>query len=611
MYEELKKYKIFWQYPVITEKTFYLQNKENPIYAGIPWATILDKNYNITIIAKILKPLMNEFYYVTCCQHIRFRQLFQLFKYLNIRTVYSPHKTIGEDELLGIKIEPCPLYAVNVEDESRNKEFKVLCKEKKYLYSFIGGYNKKWYMSNLRELLLKMNHNKRESVVIDTGNWHFDPVVYNKLQNNKGELNEDDEFKFKTRRYNEVMNNSKYTLCPSGSGPNSIRLWEALAVGSIPVVLSDNLDLPNHELMYDSILKIRESDLYNIGRILRNIPKVEEIRRRKNCIKVYNDLKNNFANTPREVIHYCAGTYYIGDTGGVARYDYQISQLFPLRVFFKGPQEKKEMLEYLKKCKNPVIITDNHLSCDIPNNYNVILVHHGVAKTHAERDEKWDKCWKELCCNGQEKMLYYREPETTRIVTISQFCTDEFNKYYGEVYKRFKIKKIFHGSELNENMYKKKWNKKGIVLGNWANENKGEKVIEKIKDDKYNFKNLSVYPESADFEEYNEKKQKIYLESDIFLQLSLCEGNSYATLDALLCGIPVVASNVGLFYKDVPEDCFVKIEWERNNDIEYIKEKLDYAWKNKEELGRKGREWYLKNSNYKKWKKEMEDYVYN
>ena len=160
MYEELKKFKIFWQYPVITEKTFYLQNKENPIYAGIPWATILDKNYNITIIAKILKPLMEVLYYVTCCQHIRFRQLFKLFKYLNIRTVYSPHKIIGEDELLGIKIEPCPLYAVNVEDESRNKEFKVVCKEKKYLYSFIGGYNKKWYMSNLRELLLKMNQSQ-------------------------------------------------------------------------------------------------------------------------------------------------------------------------------------------------------------------------------------------------------------------------------------------------------------------------------------------------------------------------------------------------------------------------------------------------------------------
>ena len=35
MNEVLEKYKIFWQYPVITEKTFYLQNKENPIYVGI------------------------------------------------------------------------------------------------------------------------------------------------------------------------------------------------------------------------------------------------------------------------------------------------------------------------------------------------------------------------------------------------------------------------------------------------------------------------------------------------------------------------------------------------------------------------------------------------
>ena len=611
MYKNLKKYKLFWQYPVITEKTFYLQNENNPIYAGIPWATILDKNYNVNVMAKILKPMMGRNYYVTCCQHIRFRQLFELFRYLNIRTVYSPHKIIGEDELLGIKIEPCPLYAVNVEDDNRNKEFKELNGEMKYLYSFIGGYNKKWYMSNLRELLLKMNHNGNESYIKDTGNWHFDQVVYNKLQNIEGELNEDDIFKLKTRKYNEVMKSSRYTLCPSGSGPNSIRLWEAMAIGSIPVLLSDKLDLPNHELINKSIIKIREKDLYNIPMILRNISKEEEEERRKNCKKIYNDLKNNYGNVTREVIHYCSGTYYTGHIGGVARYEYQISRIFPLRVFFQGPKEKEKMLNYLKLCKNPIIITDNHLSCDIPNEYNVILVHHGVAETHAKREPGWNAYWRDLCCNGQKKMLYYRNPNRTRIVSISEFCTEEFTKYYGEVYKKFEIKKILHGSELDEKKYKKNWNKRGIILGNWANANKGKEIVKLIRDKKYMFKKLSILPKNMNFKEYNEEKQEIYLNSDIFLQLSLCEGNSYATLDALLCGIPVVASNVGLFYKDVPEDCFVKIDWKRNNDINYIKSRLDYAWENKEEIGRKGREWYLKNSNYKKWKREMEDYVYN
>ena len=38
----VEKFNLFWQYPVITELTFYNQNKENPLYIGFPWATIID-----------------------------------------------------------------------------------------------------------------------------------------------------------------------------------------------------------------------------------------------------------------------------------------------------------------------------------------------------------------------------------------------------------------------------------------------------------------------------------------------------------------------------------------------------------------------------------------
>ena len=96
------------------------------------------------------------------------------------------------------------------------------------------------------------------------------------------------------------------------------------------------------------------------------------------------------------------------------------------------------------------------------------------------------------------------------------------------------------------------------------------------------------------------------MNSDIFLQISNSEGNSYATLDALICGIPVVASDVGLFYGDIPEDCFVKMDHTKHNNPEYVKEKLEYAWRHKEELGRKGREWYLKHCNFKDWIKKTQ-----
>ena len=45
--EFLKSTKLFWQYPAITEQSFYEQNKDNDNYLGIPWATLIDKRNSI------------------------------------------------------------------------------------------------------------------------------------------------------------------------------------------------------------------------------------------------------------------------------------------------------------------------------------------------------------------------------------------------------------------------------------------------------------------------------------------------------------------------------------------------------------------------------------
>jgi hypothetical protein len=51
-----------------------------------------------------------------------------------------------------------------------------------------------------------------------------------------------------------------FALCPSGSGPNSIRLWEALGYGAIPVILANHLWLPGDaELWQQAALSVPET----------------------------------------------------------------------------------------------------------------------------------------------------------------------------------------------------------------------------------------------------------------------------------------------------------------------------------------------------------------
>lgn len=594
---DLKAFGIDWQRPVITEKEFFEQNKYDSNYLGFPWAEVIDRKHNQNKVYDFLKNKEKNY---TCCQHIYFRKLIPLFKKLGITKLYACHKKIDEDYIEDIQIIACPLYAVNVEDNERNYLFKDIDffnKERKLLYSFQGGYNG-CYMTDIRQKIFKLSV-KDDTKLIDSEGWHFEKAIYG---------GDKRIIKDKLESYNKLLLESRFSLCPSGSGPNSIRLWESLATGSIPILLSDTLDLPKHELWQNSILRIKEKDLDKLDEILSEISSEREKEMRKNCLKLYNYFKDNLANrTHDSIVHYCCGSYFNGDFGGVARFDYQLWKIFPKRIFFQGPKQKNNMLEYLKKCKNPIIFTDNQLACDIPNRYKIFLVHHGCARTTLSRNPGWGEPWRSLCVNGQDKMLDYRDPKNTKIISISQACTDDFIKYYGEKYNKFKRFDILHPSELDENRYKKIFNDKPIILGNWSHVKKGQKLIPDLikKLTEFKFKQLNIKPLNDNFDDFNRRKQDIYLESDIFLQISNSEGNSYATLDAMLCGLVIVASNVGLFFKDVPEDCFIKLDWEKNGDVNYVKNKIEEAWRRREELSKNCRKWYLDNCNFNGWKNKM------
>ena len=60
--------------------------------------------------------------------------------------------------------------------------------------------------------------------------------------------------------YRNALGSSRFVLCPSGSGPNTLRFWEALGSGAIPVLLSDDLVLPgDRQAWEDAIVLVPES----------------------------------------------------------------------------------------------------------------------------------------------------------------------------------------------------------------------------------------------------------------------------------------------------------------------------------------------------------------
>ena len=93
------------------------------IFVYISLMNRLDKKYNIQLLAKLLAKFKESEESFTCCQHIRFREIIPLCQFLNIKTIYTPHKRMNENSINGIRFIACPLYAVNFEDKDRNREY--------------------------------------------------------------------------------------------------------------------------------------------------------------------------------------------------------------------------------------------------------------------------------------------------------------------------------------------------------------------------------------------------------------------------------------------------------------------------------------------------------
>jgi hypothetical protein len=122
-----------------------------------------------------------------------------------------------------------------------------------YLYSFVGSA----VNAPVRRRLIELRHSR--GFLQDTS------AEYQRVLHR---LSTADEVQNFWRRYAEVMQGSKFVLCPRGLGVSSVRLFDTMRMARVPVILSDNWVEPIGPAWREFSLRIPERNFHCIPDLL-------------------------------------------------------------------------------------------------------------------------------------------------------------------------------------------------------------------------------------------------------------------------------------------------------------------------------------------------------
>lgn len=257
-----------WQYPAITERHAFAKVSEQRglpdgvVYFGFPWATLIDRLHCSKDATGLLQQLRGAQELlrsgervITVCQHVLLEKFQDLFSESGVTDIFWSHARRGMDTLPSapqIAIHPFPLYpvqAVEPELERTNESHRTI------LFSFIGARATSWYISEVRNWIIDHLNEDQRGLIRGRDSWHYEKIVYehqisggkedgvsicDRLIDQKASID-----------FRDSLRRSVFSLCPSGSGPNSIRLWESIGLGAIPVILADSWRPPGDERLWN------------------------------------------------------------------------------------------------------------------------------------------------------------------------------------------------------------------------------------------------------------------------------------------------------------------------------------------------------------------------
>lgn len=261
-----------WQFPAITEKHAFHRMREslgtapsNVLYVAYPWATLIDKMANKAADKELHYDRFEQFCArlpkdvpkVTVCQHIHGRVFLDLFRKAGISDVFWTHATHDDVEELQAedtdpRLRPFPLYPVQVVDALPEAGKSFDDQKRPHLFSFIGARANQYYLTEARNWVLDLLADDTRGLVVGRDSWHYQKVVYDLQVRGTGAGDATGlEDQSAADQFRAQLLNTTFSLCPAGSGPNSIRLWESMGAGAIPVILADTWAPPGDPRLWE------------------------------------------------------------------------------------------------------------------------------------------------------------------------------------------------------------------------------------------------------------------------------------------------------------------------------------------------------------------------
>jgi glycosyltransferase involved in cell wall biosynthesis len=249
-----------------------------------------------------------------------------------------------------------------------------------------------------------------------------------------------------------------------------------------------------------------------------------------------------------------------GAWSGVPRFDWELRKAFPQLISLAlTPATRLLLLQLARVRPDAIVIAGNETSLSVPDRLRTIVVHHGCAQTHFDRDPEWRGRSPRRLCAAQRAM--YQRPNRS-FVAPSAWASQQFSLHYGVPPAPVIPHWVPALSEAHEVHAGRK-----LVLGDFRTWNKGRAVLPPLT---ARLPQLDIRPLVCTYD----TRQAAYARADAYLGLSVSEGGSYALCDAEIAGLPIVMTDVGNYQEFSAARV---IPWASRDDIERVARTLEEA----------------------------------